>query len=491
MPVIRTTGSTTAGTNVALTDNDGLFVGAGATLASSGGVAVRAAVTDHTLLIQGALVGATSGISLGSDSTAGATSEVWIAEGGSVTGFSAAAIVSLGSGTRVSNQGTVFGANGIEHDGLGIFQLQNAGRIEGATGVLASSDSVLISNAGTIIGENYGILATGRVGPGPTGASVLDNWGVIEGRSWAYQDTGGSSGVGGTTALIDKVRNHGEMRGGVALGDLDDTYDGTDGRVFGLVSGGDGADTLLGGDFADHLRGGAGIDSIDAGEGDDIVEGGSGADALDGGGGLRDLLDYNGFDPGAGPVSVNLALNEVSGGLAAGDVIAGFEWLAGTYWNDKLYGDGKANRLFGRNGADQLLGEDGADALFGDAGADTLSGGLGVDVLRGGADADVFRFAAAGESGAPGEARDRVVDFSVVEGDRIDLAFIDANAAAFGNQAFTFIGAAGFSAAGQVRAVVIGGNTYVSGNTDAATATAEFSLLVLGAPALTGGSFIL
>ena len=49
--------------------------------------------------------------------------------------------------------------------------------------------------------------------------------------------------------------------------------------------------------------------------------------------------------------------------------------------------------------------------------------------------------------------------------DKIDLSTIDANAALAGNQAFAFIGSVAFSGLGQVRAVQVGGNTYIDVNT--------------------------
>ena len=42
--------------------------------------------------------------------------------------------------------------------------------------------------------------------------------------------------------------------------------------------------------------------------------------------------------------------------------------------------------------------------------------------------------------------RDSVMDFDSAEGDKVDVSTIDANAVLAGNQAFTFIGTAAFSA---------------------------------------------
>jgi hypothetical protein len=66
---------------------------------------------------------------------------------------------------------------------------------------------------------------------------------------------------------------------------------------------------------------------------------------------------------------------------------------------------------------------------------------------------------------------------------------IDANQGQAGNQAFSFIGTAGFTAAGQVRYSVSGGDTFVALNTDADTdAEAVIHIEQVGA---TAGWFLL
>ncbi len=484
MTVIRTASSTTAGTNVALVDNEALFVGAAATLASTAGTAIVGAFTDHVIVIQGDVVGLT-GIRLGADTATGAeaSSDLQIAAGGSVTGLfsTGAAIRSFGNFNRITNDGDVFSNYiGIWHEGSGAFDLLNSGTIEGRSfGVYAISGDTDIVNTGVIRAANA-IQTIGTSGPSFTNVT-LENWGIIEGTNNAYRD--GSSAV----LQQDIVLNYGIMRGDVVLFTYDDMYDGSAGRLFGSVLGGEGNDTLLGGSFNDRLFGDNGDDSIEGGDGDDHLRGGLGADMLDGGAGLRDLLDYANSDA----LNINLALNEVQGSHAVGDVISGFEWVAASFANDTVTGDIQANRLFGRGGNDLLSGAAGADVLWGEAGADTLVGGAGVDLLRGGTEADVFRFVTPADSGAPGQVRDRILDFSVAEGDRIDLFFIDADPGTLDNQAFALIPDAVFSATAQVRLQVIGGNTFVFGNTDTNFATAEFSILVMGTPALTASSFIL
>ncbi len=218
-----------------------------------------------------------------------------------------------------------------------------------------------------------------------------------------------------------------------------------------------------------------------------MIRPGSGVDEIDGGAG-RDRLDYI----GSLGVIVNLETGAAFGGDATGDIFSGIEDLSGSGFNDVLTGDAGANALFGQNGADRLLGGSGNDVLVGGAGNDTLQGGLGVDLLRGGLNADVFVFASASETGAPGVPRDRILDFSRAQLDRIDVSLIDANTALAGDQAFTYIGnAAVFSGTAQLRSQLLNGETFIFGNTDAVAATADFSIRLSGTIALASVDFLL
>ena len=74
---------------------------------------------------------------------------------------------------------------------------------------------------------------------------------------------------------------------------------------------------------------------------------------------------------------------------------------------------------------------------------DYLAGLGGQDYLVGGAGADRFAYGSIGQSPVAGP--DRIADFSHAQGDRIDLASIDANTLVAGDQAFNFIGGAPFT----------------------------------------------
>ena len=134
-----------------------------------------------------------------------------------------------------------------------------------------------------------------------------------------------------------------------------------------ILTGNDQANTLEGGDGDDTLSGGDGIDSLDGGDGDDILEGGAELDNLVGGAGT-DTLSYANEGGNAGDlgVAVNLATsisidNDPSAPDNTRDTIAGFENVIGSKSDDKLTGDGQANRLEGGLGDDELTGGLGAD----------------------------------------------------------------------------------------------------------------------------------
>jgi hypothetical protein len=60
-----------------------------------------------------------------------------------------------------------------------------------------------------------------------------------------------------------------------------------------------------------------------------------------------------------------------------------------------------------------------------------------------------------------------VTDFSLAEGDKLDLSQIDANVTAAGQQHFSFIGTGAFTAAGQINWFTDGHDTFIELNTDA------------------------
>ena len=164
------------------------------------------------------------------------------------------------------------------------------------------------------------------------------------------------------------------------LGGDDDLF-GDDGRD--KLFGGDGNDWLEGGKGKDELNGGGdndflwgqdGDDELNGGDNDDYLDGGVGADSLDGGDG-RDIVSYYGSQEG---VHVSLQTFVLigggnTGGDAEGDTLSNIEDLAGSRYNDELYGNDQANLLWGMEGNDFINGGGGADEIDGGAGIDTVS----------------------------------------------------------------------------------------------------------------------
>lgn len=178
-------------------------------------------------------------------------------------------------------------------------------------------------------------------------------------------------------------------------------------------------------------------------------------------------------------------------GLAWGTVygMGGNDILLGGHRGDKLDGGTGDDVLRGNGGPDTLWGGDGNDKLWGGAGNDTLIGGAGRDILHGGMGADRFVFGE-GDSSADRGLADRIADFSHAQGDRIDLSAIDANTTLAGDQAFSFIGNAAFTAAGQLHAILVNGNTYVEGDVNG-DHIADFAIRLDGAVNLAALDFVL
>ncbi|MDN3679078.1 cadherin-like domain-containing protein, partial [Vibrio tapetis subsp. quintayensis] len=72
----------------------------------------------------------------------------------------------------------------------------------------------------------------------------------------------------------------------------------------------------------------------------------------------------------------------------------------------------------GSTANDTLVGTGFDDILLGGDGEDILTGGLGNDILTGGDDADIFKWVAGDLDGST----DRITDFSISEGDKVDLS---------------------------------------------------------------------
>jgi hypothetical protein len=396
----------------------------------------------------------------------------------------------------------------------------------GSTGDAAGDKYVTIEN---LTGSQFDDVLLGRSGDGADnileglgGADVLDGAGGSDTASYANAAqavavsllAGGTAGdaIGDTFVSIENLTGS----------DFDDTLGGNAG--VNIIDGGDGSDTLsyigavsaivvslaTGGSAGlatgdryiavENVTGTGFADSISGDAGDNVLTGGLGADTLDGGNG-SDTVSYADATSG---VTVNLQSNGVTGSTAAKDIISGFENATGGAFADTLAGNGGANVLAGGGGSDTLLGNGGGDTIDGDGGSDTARGGNGNDTLDGGSGNDLLLgetnddliFGGAGDDILNGGGNNDSLDgeggsnsltggtgadifgFSVIDGgkdvitdfrsglDTINLSQLDAISGTPGLDAFTFIGADAFTAAGQLRTFDDAGIFSLGGDID-------------------------
>jgi len=176
--------------------------------------------------------------------------------------------------------------------------------------------------------------------------------------------------------------------------------------------GGFGTDTINGNALNNSLQGGSGADSIFAGAGSDTVNGGAGSGYLRGEDGNDSIQGGSAFDDIQGNTG-----NDTESGSDGDDWVVGgkdSDVLFGDNGNDLVYGNLGNDTVDGGAGADTVRGGQGDDVLTGGAGNDFVSGDLGNDTLTGGAGADSFH-------SSTGAGVERVLDFNLAEGDRVQL----------------------------------------------------------------------
>ncbi|MEU4155991.1 calcium-binding protein [Actinoplanes sp. NPDC026670] len=202
-------------------------------------------------------------------------------------------------------------------------------------------------------------------------------------------DSDGVSGDDGANGERDTLTGIDRIWGGYG----NDRLAGTNGPD--ELQGGLGNDTLLGLGGNDILLGGPGDNRLEGGAGDDRLYAETGADVLFGGTG-EDFVDYQ---DRTRAVTVDLD------GVARDDGQAGerdtvgwdVEDVRGGSGNDRLTGNGSANKFAGGSGDDVIRGgagndaaegNEGRDQLYGEAGDDYLDAGHsdGIDTVDGGAD---------------------------------------------------------------------------------------------------------
>jgi Ca2+-binding RTX toxin-like protein len=160
---------------------------------------------------------------------------------------------------------------------------------------------------------------------------------------------------------------------------------------------------FLGDNRAETIMAGAGGDTIGGGGGQDYLRGEDGDDRIFGG---ADFDDVHG----------NAGNDTVTGGQGDDWTVGGKDndWLDGEAGSDVVWGNLGNDTCEGGDGNDQVRGGQGDDSVSGGAGNDYVSGDRGNDTVSGGAGADLFH-------GSQDAGIDRVLDFSLAQGDRVLL----------------------------------------------------------------------
>jgi serralysin len=167
----------------------------------------------------------------------------------------------------------------------------------------------------------------------------------------------------------------------------------------------------------------------------------------------------------------------IAGRIAATTGVTGI--VATEFKNVSIAFGSVIENAIGGSARDLLWGNEANNILRGNGGNDVLNGFEGADRLFGGAGNDTFEFSHL-------EKLDRIEDWNT--GDRIDLTKLDAIAGTTGvNDAFSFIGSAGFSnVAGQLRY----SNGVLEGDVNG-DGIADFAVTLVGAPVLTAADILL
>ncbi len=304
-----------------------LLVGSGVVVRSLDTLAVSGTGNGQRVTVSGTVEGYGDGIGLTGDNAV-----VLINKGGAVRSLTDDCINFEGKNVTLINRGLLSGNYGV--------YLQGEGGTE------------KISNYGAILVDRTAVLV------GAISNSVLRNFGTI-----LSEQADSFEGNGARDILF----NRGTMIGDVTFSAGNDVYNGLNGRIFGTIYGGNGADVFRPGLRGEQIDGGADFDTLD-------------------------------FRGGAG-VRVDLGNTVGNTGSAKNDTYTAIERVFGsTSGADQLRSDGAATELFGFGGADKLMGNNGDDIL---------SGGTGRDTMTGGNDSDSFTFETKDSAG------DVITDFGI------------------------------------------------------------------------------
>jgi len=244
-------------------------------------------------------------------------------------------------------------------------------------------------------------------------------------------------------------------------------------NVGGLSGNGNDLDNVIvGNDWPNLLNGGGGVDTIAGGGCDDIIDGGANADTMLGGQGFDFFIvdNLNDVVLEYGNEGIDQVQTSVDYVLTAGSEV------------EMLYADQSTT------GAINLIGNEFDNFVTGNAGVNIIVGGLGFDTLRGEGAGDVFLWSTVAESNP--SHPDVVVDFNRAEGDVLHFTTMDADDTVAGDQNFTFIGTAAFTAPGQINWFTNGTDTFIQLNTNADLA-ADSVIQVSGVQTVDAGWFSL
>ena len=343
----------------------------------------------------------------------------------------------------------------------------------------AGNDSIVGRDGDDTLGGGLGDDdISGGIGDDTFLIGVGDGVDVIDGSAGLDRIVATASGVvislSGLSG-VEEISSGGFARVSIAGTANADSLDFSATTLTGItsISGDLGDDTIIGSEGADVIVGGGGNDLLQAGGGDDVLLIGgaaAGRDSFDGGAGY-DVIRATSNNTVISPVSLT-GVEEISSGGKTGVT------LRGTDLAELMDFSGiTLTRIAG------ISGGKGNDTIIGSAGDDAIIGGSGRDVLTGGLGADSFVFAKSGESRAGAQA-DQITDF-VTGTDMINLAALDADPLAAGDQAFSFIGSAAFGLiAGQLRVVDSGaGYGLLSIDIDG-NGLSDFDIRVTGADGL-------
>ena len=204
--------------------------------------------------------------------------------------------------------------------------------------------------------------------------------------------------------------------------------------------------------------------------GDNVINGGGGADYMSGGKGNDTYIVDNAGDSLFENGDIHSTPENESEGF---DTV-----LTSVSFNVGLYSEIEVLQAIGSANVN-LTGSLDNNRIIGNSATNIIDGSYGKDTLTGGGALDVFIWSNVNEIGLFNFDPDIVTDLNRAEGDLLHFTLIDANETVAGNQDFTFIDQAAFTAPGQINWFTNGTDTFIQLNTNA-DPTVDGIIQVLG-----------